>query len=316
MNIAFAQKRSLLIKIGISLALLLLFAFKVDFTQVTSYLTGVHNSVWLSAIACMLSQIIFLSYRWHLIINAREKRTDILNASQVTVASTLANYLFITSLGGLVVRVALSVQSGFSVIRSIAGTAIDRIMTLLALLLLLVVFLPISLSSNTEKVVYDSLMLIALLSLTGLSFFGLGLLFFRRKIIFSHRKIATCCKYLRVIFTDRLLITKIITCSVLAQLSYFVAIYVVTTSYGLDFSPLNFLAILPLVTIAASLPIGYGGWGIREGAFVYGLGIIHIPVDIAFSISIQIGLVSIMSAVLAAFLTLGIPKSFGKGIFE
>lgn len=310
--IGFENKNSLLIKTIISLSILILLLFKVDIQQVGYYFSHVHNSSWIMAISCMLLQIVFLSYRWYLIINAHEDRTDFLNAAQVTIASSLANYLFITSLGGLIVRVALSVQSGFSVVRSIAGTAIDRLMTLFALILLTAIFMPVSISASNEEVIHNTFFVLCLFGgATGI--FGLIIFsMFRRKIIFSHRKITACFKYLRILFTDKPLISKIVVSSLLAQMCYFGAVYTLTASYGMEFSWLNFLAIIPLVTVVSSLPIGYGGWGVREGAFVYGLGLIAIPAEMAFSISIQIGLISILASAIAAIPAIAVPKTFGK----
>lgn len=314
--INFERKRSLFIKIFISLSILGLIAFKINFDQVFDHLSHVKLSVWVGAVLCMVLQIVFLSYRWLAIINAHEKRIDYLNASQVTIASVLANYLFITSLGGLVVRVALSVQSGFSLVRSIAGTAIDRLMTLAALLILTIVFLPVSIGLSDHQIAKQSLVALCVFGGAAVLFSLIIFNTFKKQIIFSHRKVTACFKYLRVLFTDKPLLSKIVASSLLAQLSYFAAIYIVTMSYGLEFSWLNFIAILPFVTVISSLPIGYGGWGIREGAFVYGLGLITIPADIAFSVSIQIGLVSILASLVAAIPAIAIPSTFGNSFLR
>ena len=79
---------------------------------------------------------------------------------------------------------------------------------------------------------------------------------------------------------------------------------------GIEFSWLHFIAIIPVITIVASLPIGYGGWGIREGAFVYGLGLINIPFETAFATSIQIGIISMAGALIAAIPALVLSSDF------
>ena len=71
-------------------------------------------------------------------------------------------------------------------------------------------------------------------------------------------------------------------------------------SMGIDFSVLYFFAVIPVITLVSSLPIGYGGWGIREGAFVYGLGLINVPFETAFATSIQVGIISMCGAIVAA----------------
>ncbi len=62
--INFEHKRSLFIKIFISLSILGVIAFKINFDQVFDHLSHVKLSVWIGAVLCMVLQIVFLSYRW------------------------------------------------------------------------------------------------------------------------------------------------------------------------------------------------------------------------------------------------------------
>lgn len=58
---------------------------------------------------------------------------------------------------------------------------------------------------------------------------------------------------------------------------------------------LELVAILPVLALIASLPISFGGWGIREGAFIYGLGLIGFSPEHAFLLSVQVGLVGLIA---------------------
>jgi len=295
----FYNRHKLAIKILVSLGIIGLLGMRMDTHNAAELISKIHRNVWLIAAGMIFVQILSLSYRWFLLINAHEKRITYRNAVRVTIASQIANYLFITSIGGIVVRIALSVQSGFSVMRSIAATALDRIMTLAALLILTALFLPVLSAIASHDVYHHAIFVLVLFAL---ALFMFALLMFdtlRRRIIFSHRKITMCFKYLRTIMTDQNLLAKVIISSLVGQLAYFVAVYSVTLSTGIEFSWLHFISILPLITIVASLPVGYGGWGIREGAFVYGLGLINIPMETAFAISVQIGLISMLCAFIA-----------------
>ena len=62
----------------------------------------------------------------------------------------------------------------------------------------------------------------------------------------------------------------------------------------------DYLALLPLISMVSSLPIGFGGWGIREGAFVVGLKFIGVSMESAFLISVQVGILSILGTLLIA----------------
>lgn len=296
----FLQK--LLVSAGIMAALF----FSMDLSKLSLSFADIHYSSWLVASALIFVQIIALSYRWLKMINVYGRKITFKKAVTVNVASLLANYLFITSIGGIIVRVGMSVQSGISLMRSIAATGLDRIFTLLGLLILTIIFLPIFSGVVSDDVFQQTLLLV-------LAFFaGGGLLALmlyeepRKKIIFSHRKVAMCFQYLRCVLTDRIVLGKIAVSSLIGQMAYFMAAYVILSSMGVGFSLLHFMAIIPVITIIASLPIGYGGWGIREGAFAYGLAFIGIPFETAFASSVQIGLLSMMTAIIA-----GVPVLFG-----
>ncbi|MEM7650731.1 MAG: lysylphosphatidylglycerol synthase transmembrane domain-containing protein [Pseudomonadota bacterium] len=311
----FYNQNKLAIKVFISLAIMGLLMLRMDLPRLGQSIGEIHQNIWFAAAFMIFVQIFALSYRWLLLINAHEKRISYRNAVRVTLASQIANYLFITSIGGIVVRVAMSVQSGFSLMRSVAATALDRGMTLLALLILTALFLPVLSNIASHDVLHHAVFVLGLFSMAAFLFSLLMFDAFRRKIIFSHRKVTMCFKYLRTIMTDQSLLGRIIISSLVGQLAYFAAVYVVTLSTGIAFSWLHFIAILPLITIIASLPVGYGGWGIREGAFVYGLGLINIPIEVAFAVSVQIGLISMICAFVAGIPAL-ITRKDGFAIFK
>lgn len=304
----FYENHKLAIKIVISLTLMALIAMRMDITTLSSRLGDIHKDAWLVAAGMIFIQILALSYRWLLLINVNGKRITYRNAVRVTLASLIANYLFITSVGGIIVRVALSVQSGISLVRAIAATALDRAMTLVALLILTVLFLPILATIASHDIYHEAIFVVGLFIAAAFMFSLLVFDDLRRRIIFSHRKIAMCFQYLRKVVTTHDLLAKITISSLIGQLAYFVAVYVITMSMGIEFSWLHFISILPLITVIASLPVGYGGWGIREGAFVYGLGLINIPIEVAFAVSVQIGLISMICAFLAGVPALALRK--------
>ena len=305
----FYQRHNLAIKILLSIAIMGWLMLRMDLVSLGEHVGHIHQNIWIVAAIMIFVQILALSYRWLLLINAHEKRITYRNAVRVTLASQIANYLFITSIGGIVVRIALSVQSGFSLVRSIAATALDRGMTLLALLILTALFLPVLGNIASHDIFHHAIFVLSLFSIGAFLLSVLLFDAFRRKIIFSHRKVAMCFQYLRTVMTDQNLLGRVIISSLIGQLAYFGAVYVVTLSTGIEFSWLHFISILPLITIIASLPVGYGGWGIREGAFVYGLGLINIPIEAAFAVSVQIGLISMICAFIAGIPALLLRKN-------
>ena len=259
----------------------------------------IYVEAWLAALFFLFVQILALSWRWLLLINVNGRKMNYGDSIRITLASLLANYLFITSIGGIIVRVALAMQHGVSWIKAIAATTLDRLMTVIGLLILAVIFLPVLYGVVSHDIFTHTIMVIGT---CAAAFIILPFLLFknvRRNMIFANRKIAVCFKYLRSVITNPNLIAKITLSSIVGQVAYFAAVYAITASTGIHIPLLYFMAVVPMITLVASLPVGYGGWGIREGAFVYGLGLIHVPIETAFIVSVQVGLVSMLAALIA-----------------
>lgn len=301
------KKNALPAKIALSAGIVVLLAMRMNLSEFGKIIGEIHIWSWGAALALIFLQILFLSYRWSLLLNVNSKKVEYTDSLRIVLVSFLANYLFITSIGGVVVRISMAMQEGVSLVKALAATALDRLLTMVALLVLSVVFLPI-LWTLVEGDIFNSMLAVIATFLGALAVFPF--LFFRnirKNLIFSNRKIAICFKYLSRIARDQNLIAGLTVSSLLGQLCYFSAVYVLIVSSGENFSFSSLMAILPMITLAASLPVGYGGWGIREGAFVYGLGLIHLPIETAFLVSVQIGIISMAAAIIA-----GIPALLNK----
>lgn len=293
------KKNGLLLKVLFSASLLAVLAFRTDYKAIQAMVEHIHFSTCVFAMMFIFFQIIALSYRWMLLVNAEEWRMGLSTSLRITLVSFLANYLFITSAGGIIARIGLSMHHGISLIKSIAITFIDRMMTLLALCLLAAVFLP-TIKSIYDPHLFNASVILILMSISTIAAFLIFLAYRnRRSLIFMNRKIALGFKYLRTLATDRKLLTKVVLVSIVAQIMYFIAVYIVMKSLGAEFSFFKFMIVMPFITIVASLPVGYGGWGIREGAFIYGLGLINMPIEAAFMASVQIGIISMLAAMIA-----------------
>jgi uncharacterized membrane protein YbhN (UPF0104 family) len=291
--------KALLIKTFFSLVLLAIVIMQVDLSELKTTAANIHIFSWLYAAIFIFLQMLGLAYRWVLLVNAGSvKHMRFGSSLRIIALSFLANYLFTTSLGGIIARIVLTVNHGFSFIKTLAATILDRCMTIFGLLLLAALFLP--LLNDVFQPHFFTMTGGLVFLLLAICFLAASLIIYkkRRAIIFANRRIAICYKYLRALLTDPQLLGKIIVTSLASQVMYFAAVYMVIISLDVDFSFIKFMAIIPVITLISSLPVGYGGWGIREGAFIYGLGLINIPLEAAFMASVQIGLLSMLLAVL------------------
>lgn len=289
------------LKIAISVAIVAVLMSRMDFSQVGAQFAKVQMGGLFWASVFILSQIGLLAWRWKDLINI-DHNGPILSYKEslkITLASLLANVLFITSISGLVVRVGLTVHRGIDLTKSICAAVADRLMTLLALVLLAAVFVPFFdrfASAALHNAAYATM---AVLVFTIMIFIPVFYSKAIKEMILSTPKLAACVRYLISIGRDRVLFSRIVINSLTAQLFYFISVYFIALSAGAHFTFFDLMSVLPVITLVASLPVSFGGWGIREGAFVYGLGLIGIPMEMAFVISIEIGLLTMLATVLA-----------------
>ncbi len=104
----------------------------------------------------------------------------------------------------------------------------------------------------------------------------------------SLRSLAQLCRDAR-----RLLLSPwsiaVLTISVISNLNFVVAATLLGSALDLGLSFPDFLAAMPLVTLATTLPVSLGGWGVREGILTALLGAIGVPVGTALVFSLMFG---------------------------
>lgn len=243
-----------------------------------------------------------------LLVNIGTHRISLLESVQITLASFVSNLIFIATVSGIFVRVVMACNYGASLFKAIFATGVDRMMTLMALLILTALFLP-ALGSYFEAPLVKSLSIfvavLLLMLFTVVPLFTNILIKIIPRLPFSEQNKTSGTRYLTLLFHSKKLIFKIIAISLAAQLSFFIANYCIISASGTHLTFLQIMTVLPAIALVSSLPIGFGGWGVREGAFIYGLGILGVGMEPAFAISVQIGLLSIFVT-----LIMGLPAFF------
>jgi len=286
---------------------------RLDLKEFKEVVSQIDITFWGYAIVLTLAQFFLLSLRWQILINIGQYRMNYLQSLQVTLASFLANTLFIATISGIAVRIALALQYGSSVFKAIFATGIDRFLTLFALTIFSSIFIP-SLSNYLDGSMYkNTVIYIGIITFILVVLTPLITLFILKKVPAlskSKGRINSGVRYITILINSRKILFKLILISLVAQLFFFIAIYLLSISASVNLGFLQIMTVLPVITLIASLPISIGGWGVREGAFVYGLGLLGVPMETAFLVSIQIGLISMLTIIFA-----GIPAILSEHNF-
>ncbi|MCB1650611.1 MAG: flippase-like domain-containing protein [Alphaproteobacteria bacterium] len=291
-------KFRLLLKYAVSLILLGFLLRHMDMHVLIERSADLDLWLFGPATALIVLQILFLNMRWHSFLNVGRHNIPFKISSLINISGYLANILFIASIGGIIAKSGLAIRHGLSLTQAVFATFLDRFMTLAALIVLSALGLPFLIHTMDNR-------LIIMLALTVSGVIGavaFALLLLRsglfKDYILSNRKRSRLIAILRNYTENYDLMLKTGLLSIVAQLCFILCVYVL--SLGVEGATQNghtmeFLALIPVLALISSLPISFGGWGVREGAFIYGLALIGFPMESAFLLSVQVGLVTLIA---------------------
>ncbi len=300
-----------LIKYIVSITLLAFLLTQLDFSALLHETGDLNIFLLLLSLILIICQIFFLNLRWHRYINVGNHNIDFKTSVLINIAGYFANILFITSVGGIIAKSGLAIRHGLSVTQALFATFLDRFMTLAALIIFSAISLPF-----LQNVINNELLTMFSLSIIGvIAIITLTLLAFRsgvlREFILSSRKRSRITLMLRSYIEDYELMLKTSLYSLIAQGFFILSVYTLSLGVNADVPIIEFLALMPVLALISSLPISFGGWGVREGAFIYGLGLIGFSMESAFMLSVQVGLITLI----APFIV-GLPYLFKADLRE
>jgi len=183
-------------KILLSTVILVVLLLNVDTSKLFDSFDNIRLDTWAIVITLFYFQLLALSYRWQKLVNINENKISFGYAVKTNSVGLLANYLFITTIGGVVVRIGMNMQKGVSFIKSITAAIMDRGFTFLSLVILAVIFLPVVSTIVSGDVLKSTFLLLvtALCTVAFICVFTFEEL--RKKVIFSHRKVSLCAQYM------------------------------------------------------------------------------------------------------------------------
>lgn len=302
-------------KFVLSFGIFALIVLRLDVGALWEQVRELDGLMWGAALVFMMAQVFTLALRWQYLINNGSHKIEYMESLQITLASLLANFILVASISGVFVRIGLTAQHGFSVVKAVCAAVIDRLLTLAALVIMAALFLPflsryIDIDARMGGGLYEMTVIgLSVFIVLSLVFSPLFFKFVLKDKVLSNRKYASSLNYLRTLGSKPALMVKIISISLMGQLFYFISVYFLAVATDIHPHVVALLTILPAMTLVASLPISFGGWGVREGAFVYGLGLLGVPMETAFLISVQIGIMSMLTV-----MVVGLPAILGSDV--
>jgi glycosyltransferase 2 family protein len=298
--------------LGLSLALTTLtlyFVFRGMDRQILGRLLTTQNSGFLVAAAALIVlQILLGGIRWGTVLSAMGDAPppSLLSLQAVFYASTFFNCLPLGTFGGDIARVWLARRFSISVRKIVLSVLLDRILVVVALIILAAVTLPSLAHPLAAK---TSFACIAIL-LAGVA--GFLLLQPLERIAGRWRDVWMVPSLLRAAeelrrTTQRAGLVALVY-ALFAAAAGALAAYCISRSLGIEVDLPAMIAIMSFVAFATALPISLAGWGIREVSLVSLLGLLGVDREAALVLSVEFGIICTLMSLPGAVIWLSLRK--------
>ena len=271
---------------GISAALIIYLVGKVDLGEVWGVIRTANWYVLAFAFLMFYLGYAITAARWQTLLRALGNTTDYWFLVRSFMVAVFFNNFLPSTIGGDAMRMYDSWRSGSSRSQAVAAVLMDRFMGMTALL----VFAVAALLLGGYAAFYDSgvaqvvafTAAAAVIALIGVLFLPRSLLLWSERLVprLHPRLRAFAEAILRSLNAFRnsrpaLLIALVL--SFLLQANVVLYHWVVASALGLDVPLAAFFLIVPIAIVIMMIPISINGIGVREGLFVFLLGVHGVP---------------------------------------
>ena len=296
--------------LGLSFALTaitLYFVFRgIDRHVLGRLLTAQNHSLLVAAAVLIVLQIVLGGVRWGTILAAMcdTRRPTMLSLQAVFYASTFFNCLPLGTVAGDIVRVWLARRFSVSVRQIVLSVLLDRILVVVALIILAAITLP---GVGHPLAGKASLVSVAILLAAMAGFLLLQPL---ERIAGRWRDVWLVPSLLRTAeelrrTTQRAGLLALVY-ALLAATAGALAAFCISESLGIEVGLRAMIAIMSFVSFATALPISLAGWGVREVSLVSLLGLLGVDRAAALVLSVEFGIISTLMSLPGAVIWLSL----------
>lgn len=280
-----------LLKIALSLVLIAIVVRAFDVRDVAAQFMKVDAATLLLAAAVALAVALLHAARWLAVIGASNHRLSFRTALQVVLIGHFFNQMLPSSVGGDAVRVWCAYRAGLGFGIAAGTVIIDRVLTLVSLLLFTAAGLPWLFDIVLDPAARWALATVICAGLAGFAAFlaivRLPRFALRWRTLRSLLGLAALAR--KVIFHARYAL-PVILLSALSFAGFAFIVFSLAHAMQLDITFQDCVLLVPPVILITVVPVSIAGWGVREGAMVVAFGFVNVPASGAFAVSMLFGL--------------------------
>ena len=289
----------LALKLLVSVFLVWFLTKEINFSQAVRRVAEV-NPLWLlSSLCIMLFQICVGGLRWRSVLFSMGSQFSIPNAIKIFCMGAFFSQALPSAVGGDPVRMYMSYRLGLSIRESVNGVLLERVVTVLSLILVVVTtqlwFVP-QVGHPSIVLIVPTIIIISIGAIVGiavlLNFDRLPEALMRWRAV---RGLGNLGIDGRKVFLSKHHLPRVLFWGVLTHINISISVFLLAMGLELDVSLVDCIALMPLVLMIMTIPISIGGWGVRETAMVAFFGLAGVPNESALVLSVLVGLIGIVS---------------------
>jgi glycosyltransferase 2 family protein len=289
---------SYLLKLAVSGVLVWVLVRNRDLAGLAREMLAVEPAALLTAAAGLFLLLVPQAFRWSVVLAAMGHRRGIRICLPLTMIGLFFSQTLPTSIGGDGMRAWELHREGVAMSTAVTSVLIDRAAGLLGICLLVTCTLPLLWGLVPNSAVQSGVLL-----LVAAGYFGIAIALLLDRLPEGLRRfrlvrgIAALSISLRAVILEPRAALGAVGTSLVYQFGIVWVVFVLARGIHLPVTPADCLVIVPVANLSALLPISISGWGVREGAFVAGFGLVGIAPADAIALSVLSGLLAMLVGV-------------------
>jgi uncharacterized membrane protein YbhN (UPF0104 family) len=279
------------LKATVTISLICLVLRGVDLAEAMRHLRGLSFVGVALVLLLLVSQGFIGAWRWTFTTRVFGSPLQFSMALRLFFEGIFFNQALPSTVGGDAVRMYRCTRVGMPVGAAVNGVLLDRVGGVSGLLALVAISQPLAWQRIPD--LGPRLAFVAVL-VSGAGAIAMLLAMaslperWRRWRLISG--IADLSAGARRMYRDPVVVVPVLGLSLVVHVITVFAVYILARDLGLPVTFWDCLVLIPLVFLAATIPISIAGWGVREGAMITALGLLGVSTSGAVTLSVLSGL--------------------------
>lgn len=302
------KKILLILKVMVSVGLIWFLVHSIDLGDAKARVMAADIRYFLAAFVMMTLQMGIAGARWWAVARALGKPLPLMEMTRLFYIGVFFSQALPSSVGGDPIRMYMAYKDGMPLSKAINGVMLERVVTVLALVLIVAVVQPFFLPRLQPDARSMTVLAIAALAAGGIAGTILLMVLDRVPARLNRFKIVRGLGHLaadtRAVFLSPGHAAHSLAWGVLSQVNVSFCVFLLAAGLDIPVTFFDCAVLMPPVILVTTLPISIAGWGVREGAMAWAFGLIGIPHDASVVLSVMVGVLGIVVAIPAGIIWL------------